>query len=264
MDPKPPASLYALAPIIAAAILLLIAAAPLEARAEEQPLDYQILAEDRSIGSREAQITYLPTPTGELRLLQGWTDMLLPVAKGTLRYRQRLGARLGGDRSFSASLDTAGRVREVQARQGSDGQWNVTVVDETGAQSWTLEATAVDLSSPELFDPERALRTLQQVQQLKLLSAETGAILEGPVVALGPTTLQVGSSEVQAERFRFSPPEGDMTLAYGPAGFLLAYDFQVAGVLVGARLQQLPPPRTYGTVLDTPLTAGAVQEEKIP
>ncbi len=158
------------------------------ARADEQPLSYRLL--------------------GELRLLQAFTTFVLPIPKGTLSYEQRMGTRLGGDRSFVASMATNGEVREVQARQALDNTWAITAASAAGAHSRDLPGDAIDLTSAELLDPERALHTLGSLGTLRLLSAETGAILEGPVTALGPATLPVGPDEVEVQRFRFEPAEG--------------------------------------------------------
>jgi len=244
-------------------LALLVLVLPGPAQAEEQPLVYQLLANDRAIGSRRVTIKYLPTPTGEIRLLEAWTTFVLPIAKGTLRYEQRLGARLGGDRSFASSMATNEHVREVQVHQAVDARWSVSTADTEGAKSWDLDPDAVDLVTPELFDPERALSTLQGSTTMKLMSAETGGILAGSIEALGPATLQIGAAEVEVQRYRFSPPEGVMTLAFSQDGWLVAYDYQVLGILVGARLEKLPPPRTFGTALDAPITTGTVSEETL-
>ncbi len=244
------------------ATLVLILLSP-AAQAEEQALSYRLLAQDRAVGNRTVTVKYLPTGTGELRLIEAWTSFVLPVAKGTVKYEQRLGGRCGGDRGFVASMATNGAVREVQGRQEVDGSWSVSVADADGARSWTLEPSAVDLTSAELFDQERALRTLGSTSSLKLLSTETGSILEGPVQALGPTTMAVGPDEIEVQRYRFEPAEGTMTLAYTQDGWLVAYDYQVLGMFVGARLEKLPPQRTFGTVLDAPLTTSTVSEEAL-
>ncbi len=246
---------------LAALAALSLALASPTAQADEQPLSYQLLAQDRPIGSRDVTIKYIPTSTGELRLLEAWTSFVLPIAKGTLGYEQRLGARFGGDRGFVASMATSGKVSEVQARQDVDGTWGVTKAGVAGAHSERLPADAVDMVSSELFDRERALRTLQAVQTLRLLSAETGSLMEGPLTDLGPATMAVGPDEIEVQRFRFEPPEGAMTLAYSNEGWLVAYDYQILGLLVGARLQRLPAARSFDTVIDTPLTTGTVSEE---
>jgi hypothetical protein len=244
------------------AALLLALAAP-TARADEQVLRYQLLAQDRAVGSRDVTIKYVPTPTGELRLLEAWTSFVLPIPKGTFRYEQRLGARFGGDRGFVASMSLDGQVREVQARQGIDGAWAVSRASAQGAHSEALPTEAVDLVSSEIFDGQRALRALQAGAQLSLLSAETGTVLSGPVTDLGPGTMAVGPDEIEVLRYRFEPPEGTMTLAYSRDGWLIAYDYQVLGLLVGARLQKLPPPRSFDTVLDGSLTGDTIQEEAL-
>ncbi len=252
-----------LAWLLTALSVLILALAPPAALADGQPLSYQLLCQDRAVGSRDVQIKYLPTATGELRLLEAFTSFLLPIPKGTFRYEQRLGARFGGDRSFVASMSTQGEVREVQARQELDGTWAISVASAAGAHSEQLPSEAIDLVSSELFDSERALRTLQSAATLRVLSAETGAILEGPVQDLGPSTMTVGPEEIEVQRFQFRPPEGTMTLAYSNEGWLVAYDYQVMGLMVGARLQKLPPARTFDTVLDTPITTGTIQEERL-
>ncbi|MFH1466723.1 MAG: hypothetical protein ABIO70_20220 [Pseudomonadota bacterium] len=243
-----------------AAALLLVSAA---ARAEDQPLTYRLLSDDRPIGSRETALTYLPGPSGEIRMLKAWTTLVLPTPREAMQVKQRLGARFGGDRSFSVSLSTNGQVREIQGRQEPDGTWTISIADAQGAKTWSLESSAVDLSSPELLDPERALSTLRASDHLRLLSAETGAILEGPVEALPPRTVAVADRDLPVEVFRFSPPEGSMTLAYSQEGWLVAYDYQILGKLVGARLEKLPPPRSFDTALDAPLTGGQVLEDSL-
>lgn len=248
-------------PALAALASALLAAGA--ARAEDQPLTYRILSGDRPIGGRKAALTTFTGPVGEVRMLQAWTTLVLPTPREVLDIKQRLGARFGGDRSFSVSGSANGAVREVQGRQEPDGSWTLTLADAEGARTWNLAPEAVDLSSPELFDPERALATLRACDHLKLLSAETGAILEGPVQALGPATLQVGDRDVRVERYRFSPPEGGMTLAYDPEGWLVAYDYQVLGAQLGARLERMPPPRSFDTAIEAPLTGVGVSEQPL-
>jgi hypothetical protein len=236
---------------------------PLTARAEDQPLTYRLLSDDRPIGSREATLSYLPGPNGEIRMLKAWTTLVLPMPKEAYQVKQRLGARLDGDRSFTVSLSALDEVREIQGRQELDGTWTVSLANARGAKTWSLAADAIDLSSPELLDPERALATLRACDRLRLLSAETGGILEGPVEALAPSTLPVADQDVPVEVFRFSPPEGTMTLAYSQEGWLVAYDYQVLGKLVGARLERLPPARSFDTAIDAPLTGGQVSEDRL-
>jgi hypothetical protein len=245
------------------ALALALLSTPLAARAEDQPLTYRLLSDDRPIGSREATLSYLPGPTGEIRMLKAWTALVLPMPKEAYQVKQRLGARFGGDRAFSVSLSAHGEVRELQGRQELDGSWTLSLADAKGAKTWNLTADAVDLSSPELLDPERALATLRASDRLRLLSAETGGILEGPVEALPPTTLPVADRNVPVELFRFSPPEGTMTLAYAQEGWLVAYDYQILGKQVGARLERLPPPRSFDTAIDAPLTGGQVREDSL-
>ena len=214
--------------------------------AEVQTFSYTLLSDDQAVGKREAGIRYLPRGRAEVRLLESWTsfDLALPAAR--LSFEQRLGARFGGDRTFTSSTRVNGTVREVQARLGVDGVWSVTVTSGGEAETWTLAGDAVDLTSAELFDPERALSLLARSTTLRLLSAETGRVMTGPVATLDPSTLEVGGQRVPVQRFRWTPPEGPMVLAFAEDGYLLAYDWQAVGRLVGARMGSLPAPRTWG------------------
>lgn len=244
----------------ACALSLLLSSA---AHAEDQSLTYQLTASGRAIGSRDASIQYLAGASGEVRLLKAWTAFVLPVAGGTISYEQRLGARLDGDRSFTSSISLSGQLREVQARVDLEGNWMVTVVELGSAKVWNLESAAVDLTSVELLDRERALSTLQQTASLRVLSAETGAIMEGAVENLGLQTQAVGADTVQVQRFRWSPPEGQMLLSYTTEGLLTGYEFLINGASVGAQLQALPAPRNFGTAIEGPLTGGSVREEQL-
>ncbi len=245
------------AAFVAASVLLAPPAAP----AEVQPLSFTLLSDDRPVGTREAGIRYLARERGEVRLLESRTALDLAVPGVRLAFEQRLGARLGGDRGFTSSTRVNGVVREVQAHLEPDGTWAVTVTTGGEARTWVLAGDAVDLTSAELLDPDRALPLLARSDALRLLSAETGQVLAGPVVALEPSTLDVGGQAVPVQRFRWSPPEGPMVLAFGENGHLLAYDWQAAGRLVGARARSLPPPRTWGGGPEQPVVQTAVQEE---
>jgi hypothetical protein len=250
--------LAALGAVIASALWFV---APAAQAAEVQVLSYALLSDDKPVGQRDAGIRYLPRPRGEVRLLESRTTFDLAIPGASLAFEQRLGARFGGDRGFTSSTRVNGTVREIQAHLGVDGAWTVTVTSGGEARTWILAGDAVDLTSAELLDAERALPLLAHSATLRLLSAETGQVMTGPVTALEPSTLDVDGQAVPVQRFRWAPPEGPMVLAFAEDGVLLAYDWQAAGRLVGARMGRLPAPRTWGGGPEQPVVQKAVQEE---
>ncbi|MBN1337328.1 MAG: hypothetical protein JXB39_15325 [Deltaproteobacteria bacterium] len=229
--------------------------------AELQPLAYTILSDDQPVGRRDVGIRYLPQERGEVRILESWTSLELVAGGARLSFEQRLGARFGGDRGFASSTRANGVLREVQARLGVDGAWCVTVTSGGEANTWILAGDAVDLTSAELNDRERALPLLARIDTLRLLSAETGQVLDGPVTALEPDTIEIGGRPVPVQRFRWTPPEGAMVLAFDDEGTLLAYDWEALGRRVGARAGSLPPPRSWGGGPEASVVREAVEEE---
>lgn len=236
---------------------------PSWARAESQTLTYQLFLGDKVVGTRESKILYLPSDRGEVRLLQAYTRLAVPVGPSQYKYVQRLGGRLGGTRSFTSSIEDNSLVREVQAYQADDGQWQVTVVEKGRARNWTLAPEAIDITSAELLDPERALKVFQTATALKVLATETGSILEGPVTDLGTQERVIGGKPANVHRYKWSPEGGEMILGYNDAGFLVEYQVTVAGKRLDARLQALPAERTFGGALEGPLTGNEVAEEPL-
>jgi hypothetical protein len=244
--------------------LLLLLAAPAALRAETRGFRYQLLADNRATGTREVKLNYLPGERGEVVTVEAWTDLAFGLGgSATYRFKQRLGGRFGGSRSFTSSVNDNGVVREVQGQVEPTGAWSVIIVEGGQARQWSHPADAIDLNSAELLDPERGLRTIEQVGTLRVLVAETGRILTGPLEPLGTKTVQVGSRSVQVRQFRWSPPEATMVLSYDVEGLLVSYETSVAGRPVAARLNALPAPRSYEETFSLPLDTNPVGEEGI-
>jgi hypothetical protein len=55
-----------------------------------------------------------------------------------------------------------------------------------------------------------------------------------------------------------------MVLSYTSEGWLAAYEYEVLGMAVSAKLERMPPERSFGTALDAPLTGGTVREQDLP
>ena len=246
--------------LLSAAVLFLFCA---EAHAETRVFTYLLTANGQEIGKRDAEIRYLPSDNGEVRLFQALTEFSIPLTTGSYHFKQRLGGRLGEARSFSSSIDDNGETREVQGYLSPQGEWVVTVVDKRGARTWNLESGAADMTSLEFMDPEQGKRILDSVTNLKVLATETGAILDGPVERLQSQEMVFEGQQVLARRYRWSPPGGSMVFFYDDAGFLLGYEVDLVGRTVGAHLTAPPPQRDYGSALELPLVQQSVQEEDL-
>lgn len=254
-----PAARLGALPWIILAVVALLAGRPAPA-VEVQPFRWTVTVDGRAVGEREAGIRYLPGPSGEVRLLESW--LALEAPNGGPRLQQRLAARLGGDRSFSSSVRLNDEVREVQGRLSPDGStWIVTVAEGVEARTWHHPASAVDLTSAELMDPERALRVLEQAEFLRILSTETGLVLDGPVVRLGGERVAVGGQPLEVVRFRWTPEAGAAVFAFSEDGVLVSHRFGILGRDLDAALDRLPPPRNYGAGLEVPVIPGAIREE---
>jgi len=247
--------------VLGISLLALFVSGPVHA--ESQVLTWQLFYGEKSVGSREAKVLYLPSDTGEVRLLQAFTQLAVPMGAGQYKYVQRLGGRFGGARSFASSIEDNALVREVQGYLSEQGEWIVTVVEKGHAKTWSLPGDAIDMTSAEMLDPERAPRTLQSLTTLRVLATETGNVLTGPVEDLGIQERTIANQTVNVHRFKWSPAGGEMMMGYDDAGFLVEYEITVAGKRVRARLQVLPAARTFGGALDGPLTGVQVQEETL-
>jgi len=221
------------------------------------------------VGERTVTIRQLETPTGTLRLLQGWTSFIIPLPTGDFHYRQRLAARLGQG-NFTAAIDDGGKAREVQAHRTPDGAWQITIISGGTLKSWALPANAIDLASPDFVDGEQTLWKLEtiaaavesgQTATLKVLAAETGAILEGPLKDLGVDEIEVGDRTVAAHGFTWTPGGQETTLWYTAEGLLVGWSSQVGGkrlegLIDVASIAQSLAPRIQDV-------SGAVEEEAL-
>lgn len=229
--------------------LLTLLAAPAWA-SEAQQLRYTLSINSQEVGQRELKVVYLPGQYQEVRLIESWTELTVPLGPKSLRYTQRMTG-MGGSGGF-VSVIQEGRTRmEVQAAAAPSG-WTVTVAEGGEAKVYALGPEAFDMSSLLLVDPGSADR-LEGRSQLKVLAAESGGVLEGPLRASGPVRVAVGGQSLTATEYVWSVPEAEMTLAYGEHGHLLRYSTQVLGMTVQGVLDAPPPERSWGSALEGPL-----------
>jgi YD repeat-containing protein len=253
-----------------AAIALIICGWSATAEAAGTPTHrYALTLSNQPIGERAVTIRQLETPTGTLQLLQAWTFFTFDTPVGKFQYRQRLAARLG-EGSFTSSIDDGGSIREVQAHRNPEGAWQVTVIADGKIKTWALPAKAIDLVSPDFLDGQRTLWTLEalaasaeegQHASLKVLAAETGAILDGPLIDLGIDEIEIGTRTVAAHGFTWSPEGQKTTLWYTAEGLLLGWTTELGGRRLEALIDAESLQATLAPRIED--VGGGVEEEAL-
>jgi hypothetical protein len=194
------------------------------------------------------------------RIVESWTELSGNIGPLRVNYRQRLtGHAEGSDpASFQSVIDEDGALREVQGRWSPSAWWVVTTAD---GRSRTVEVpiNRIDLSTVDLVDPGSGLQ-LARFDEARILSAETGEILSGPVSELGISDIMIGATSVQVSGFAWDSPQGRSSFFYSADGFLVRYETQMLGVPMEAQLEQPPP----GGVDDFPVASGRPAIEEIP
>jgi hypothetical protein len=176
------------------------------------------------VGTRAVKVRYEPDADTRVRVFEAWTEMTGGRRRDAYVWRQRMTAtaRDGTPASFHAVTETDGVPHEIQGRYG-DGEWHVTVVDEDGTRTYALSPARVDLSTVDLFDPESD-RRIRPGDNLRILSADIGKILEGPVVDLGASVIDLGGEALGVRGFEWRTPQGAWRLWYAENGFLVRYE----------------------------------------
>ncbi len=228
-------------------------AAPLQ-----QVLTWNLTLEGQDLGQRTTTVKYLPVDGGMKRVLESWTELQGKLGPVPMAYQERLTAHAGVEpASFFAVQETNGKPKEVQAQRVALG-WKVSISDGGRTRTYDIPASRIDLSTADLFDPASRV-PLSRFAEVRVLSAETGTILEGTVEPLGPSTLTVDGEEVDVQGWGFTHPEGRGEFWYTADGFLVRYDMAVLGYTVRGQLTE-PPPRGMD---DAPLDDGAGGIEEI-
>lgn len=229
----------------------------------EQKLNYALTMDGKTIGQRTLTLRYLQTSSGEVRILETYTELSASVAGKAWTLKNRATLKAGGSPGFTSNIEENGALREVQGRMLPDRRWLVTVTEHGKTQTWTLRASEVTLSSLDLFDPMRH-SLMQGGSIVNMLVAETGGIEPGPVEDLGEGTVTIGGESIPVRRVAWTPESGRMELAWSSDGLLVSYKTQVLGRTLEARLTELPPPPTFGEIEAPALqTSPSVNEESL-
>lgn len=234
------------------------------ALADAPAMVYDLTLDGASVGTREVNVRYLPTAQGEVRILESYTEISATVAGVGYTLKNRASAKVGaGTPGFTSSVQENGAVREIQGRLLPDRRWQVTIAETGKLETYYLRPSELQLTSLDLLDAQRSRAMSAGTGTVAMLIVESGAVLSGPVSALGETSMQVGGVEVQASCARWTPETGPSELCWTSDGVLVRYTSTVLGRTVNATLRALPPPPDFGAIEGLPASGGALQEESL-
>jgi len=216
--------------------------------AGDHVLVWDVSLDGRSVGHRTETVKYLTNSDGSTRrMLEVWTEVDGSFLGFKYSYRERLTADVSGDvASFHAVTDLSGDVVEVQARRGATA-WKVTTNYNGRENTRDWPATSIDISTADLIDPGTA-SPIGQFDQVRVLSAETGDIYEGPVRRLGESSVSVDGRNLVVEGYAWTSGDGvEGKLWYTADGFLAKYEMEVMGRRLVGVLADPPPAGTDGS-----------------
>lgn len=240
-------------------VWLLLCSAALAQRPSHQ-LTWKLTADGEHLGWRVVEVSW---PDDEHRVFAGHTWFEKGRRKRrTFEQHLSANAEQGRPASFSATLQRADGALEVQARRAGV-TWTVTVADARGARTHSLPHTRVDLSSVDLFDPmsERGLRGRSHV---RLLSAETGKIEEGPVEYLGNEELVIGGELLFTAVYRWSTEVGVHRYWYASNGWLVRFEVPLQERMVEGELYGGAPRSADEFPVPAAFRPGPIQVVELP
>ena len=212
------------------------------ALAQDAPrsLTYEVRVGGQLLGTRELSVRYEVDAGEPTRVIESFTELNGSVGPARIAYQQRITAFAGrAPASFHAVINENGAPREVQARWTSFG-WTVSVADRKRVRTFEAPPDRIDISTIDLMDPGTRW-TLGRFADLRILSAETGEVWEGPVTPLGPSTRSIQGKDVAVEGWAWKSPEGRTEFWYNSEGFLVEYKQRILGIQVQGVLRSPPP-----------------------
>jgi len=227
----------------------------------EHALVWDLSVQGQKVGTRELTVKYVRDEgaVGFRRVIESWTQINGAVGPMRVTYRQRMTAHATGREpaSFHSVIDQNGSALEVQARWSPSSWW---VTTSTSGRSRTIDMplNRIDISTADLMDPDTRY-PLTHYDELRLLSAETGEVLSGPLEQLGTSNLTIGGRSTQVHGYVWTSPQGKSEFYYSADGFLVRYEIQLLGITMTAVLNHAPP----GGVDDFPVRVGAPAIEEI-
>lgn len=241
-------------------LLSLLCGSPVFA-GEAHTFSYRLVLDGAEVGQREVTVRYLDD---DVRLIEAQTTLGLTVGRQVVDFEQRLAGRgrrsTGGFVASNRESETRSQVQLVEHDTG----WTRVVIDPWGETLDELPWAAFDETSLSLMDPG-ATRRFQGLTTLRVLSAETGDVLSGPLEEVGSKTIQVDGEPTEATAYVWQPAGlGNITLVYGTRGHLLAWTWSYFGVLVKGQITSgLPPERSWEESIDAGLMGPALTAEEL-
>lgn len=236
---------------------LALAAVTANAAELEHRLVWKLSVKGAPVGERTAVIRYLEGSAGTNRIVESYTDLNGAVGPMKVRYRQRMTASIDAREpaSFHAVNDQGGATLEVQGRWTPSG-WVVTSTASGRSRTVDMPIGRIDLSTADLMDPYTRV-PLSYYTEARILSAESGEVLVGPVAKLGVSEIAIQGQPVQVSGYAWTSPQGRSEFYYSADGFLVRYKTQLLGIELEAVLDAPPP----GGVDDFPVAAGRPKVE---
>lgn len=208
----------------------------------EHKLSWELSVQGKRIGQRDVTVKYVQGEVSKRRIIESWTEVDGNVGPMRVVYRQRLTAHTTEREpaSFHSVMEQNGVPIEVQARW-SPSAWYISTNQGGRARTVDMPLNRIDISTADLMDPDTRY-PLGRYEQVRILSAETGEVTVGPVTDLGMKEIDAGKSKVQVHGYSWAAPMGKSTFWFSTEGFLVAYDMNILGIQVEARLMHAPPP----------------------
>ena len=206
----------------------------------EQELVWGVTVGGKPAGEHTLKIKYIPSADGSVkRILESYAEYVGATAPPIAMKRRVTGHAGLEPATLHSVLNDNGEAREIQAAI-DEGNWRITLTEEGKSTEYELAFSRVDMSDLDLFDPASAV-PLGRYHLAKILSIETGDVMEGEVVRMGNSELDIGGVKVLVDEYIWSAPSVKWSLFYTPDGFLVRYERSKEGVDIIGQLLKPPP-----------------------
>lgn len=211
------------------------------ALAGDTTLVWDLSVKGVNVGSRELTVRTMDGADGQSRILESFTDINGMVGPLKVRWRQRMTAHVDAREpaAFTSVVDQNGSLLEIQGRWTPTG-WQITSTTNGRSRSTDMPLSRVDLSTADLMDPSSRL-PLSHYDEVRVLSAESGEVLVGPVEKLGVSEVTIDGQAIQVTGYAWTSPQGRSELMFSADGWLVKYSAQLLGIQVDALLRDPPP-----------------------
>lgn len=206
----------------------------------EQELVWGVTVGGQPAGEHTLKIKYIPSADGSVkRILESYAEYVGVTAPPVAMKRRVTGHAGLGPAILHSVLNDNGEAREIQAAL-DEGSWRITLTEEGKSMEYELASSRVDMSDLDLFDPASGV-PIGRYHLAKILSVETGDVMEGEVVRMGNSELEIEGTKVLVDEYIWSAPSLKWSLFYTPDGFLVRYERSKQGVDIVGQLREPPP-----------------------